>query len=92
MLVHLNQLGAWAVCSTSGAWVPLAGLSRGGRGGVVVSHLFMVNQGPLLSDVLLGQVDGWKDRAQTAPEASPLRPPVLGVCPWLAHPSSLTIV
>lgn len=27
-----------------------------------------------------------------SPVASHLQPPVLGVCPWLAHPSSLTVV
>lgn len=55
----------------------------------------------MLSDVLLGQVDGWRNRGKAAEEqarppppavAITQRPPVPGACPKLAHPSSLTIV
>jgi hypothetical protein len=60
----------------------------------------MVHQGPLFLDVLLGQVDGWKDRKQVAegqalplPCPRSLGPPVLGTCPQAdPTPSLLTIV
>lgn len=58
----------------------------------------MVHQGALLSDVLLGQVDGWKGRhgLQRSVGSPPLQPHTRGhqpeASPGLAHPSSLTIV
>ena len=54
-----------------------------------MSHLFVVNQAPPLSDVLLGQVDGWKDRAQAAEEQRQLPLPC-GITPAATSPGSLS--
>lgn len=48
----------WIICSghTIGLLISLATKPSGG------SHLLMLQKGSLLSDVLLGQVDGWRGR------------------------------
>ena len=56
------------------------------------AHLLVVHQGALLSDVLLGQVDGWKGRhgLQRNVGSPPLQPHTQGhqpeASPGLAHP------
>lgn len=79
----------WSNCEALGhEWAPLAGLSLGWG-----SHLLMVDQGPLLSDILLGEVDGWKDREQVTEEHSPsfpehhLKASVPASPPFLTHHS-----
>lgn len=70
----------------SSGWTPPRGLS----------HLLVAHQGPLLPDVLLRQVDGWKDRGGRAAEeksrplplaASRRRAAVPGSPPRLTHHS-----
>lgn len=77
-----------------GTGIPRLSSACGGKD----AHLLMVHQGALLSDVLLGQVDGWKGRhgLQRSVGSPPLQPHTRGhqpeASPGLAHPSSLTIV
>lgn len=105
MFVCLHSPGAWAVLQGKpGGPGPRAGLgssdwTQQGAGG---THLLVPDQGPLLSDVLLCQVDGWKDRGPgcrgdlSAPHLSwhhsGGRSARLRTCPRLAHSSTLTVV